>query len=181
MKLKFLLSLEIKYNANLLFLIKTKKGRFWSENGRTKMMPKNGRLPAKTEGLDSLDICKIESDKTMLKSQPNINSSWTAAYNLRYVDWPKFPCNRGDALILVPSFIFQNPLIMSTFFEYHRWLKPRVWFVFCSTVALWDLRKIKNMKSKLGTVSRSRSVTSAYFSPLTGKQIVATSMDHYLT
>ena len=46
------------------------------------------------------------------------------------------------------------------------------------TVALWDLRKIKGIKSKLDQYERhSRSVTSAYFSPVDGKYVLTTSWD----
>ncbi|CAB4002236.1 WD repeat-containing 76-like [Paramuricea clavata] len=56
-------------------------------------------------------------------------------------------------------------------------------YLFCTssadaTVAIWDLRRIKGMKSKLGTFQgHNRSVTSAYFSPLDGKYVLSTSWD----
>ena len=56
-------------------------------------------------------------------------------------------------------------------------------YLFCTSsadasVAIWDLRKIKGMKSKLDHFEgHGRSVTSAYFSPVDGTYIVTTSWD----
>ena len=47
-------------------------------------------------------------------------------------------------------------------------------------VAFWDIRNIKSANSSLSTLQRSRSVTSAYFSPLTGSQVLITSMDDHV-
>lgn len=49
------------------------------------------------------------------------------------------------------------------------------------SVAFWDIRNIKNMKSKLSSLQRTRVTSSAYFSPLTGSQVLVTSMDDYVT
>jgi len=49
------------------------------------------------------------------------------------------------------------------------------------SVAFWDIRNVKNMKSKLSSLHRTRSATSAYFSPLTGSQVLVTSMDDFVT
>ncbi|XP_065051402.1 WD repeat-containing protein 76-like isoform X2 [Rhopilema esculentum] len=45
------------------------------------------------------------------------------------------------------------------------------------SVATWDLRKTKNIKSKLSEVWGSRVASSAYFSPQTGNQVLVTSLD----
>ena len=56
-------------------------------------------------------------------------------------------------------------------------------YLFCTSsadasVAIWDLRKIKGMKSNLDHFEgHGRSVTSAYFSPVDGTYIVTTSWD----
>ena len=47
-------------------------------------------------------------------------------------------------------------------------------------VAFWDIRNLKSANSSLSTLQRSRSVTSAYFSPLTGSQVLITSMDDHV-
>ncbi|XP_045176801.2 WD repeat-containing protein 76-like [Mercenaria mercenaria] len=50
------------------------------------------------------------------------------------------------------------------------------------TVCIWDLRNVKEKKSKqLCKLTVGRSINSAYFSPVTGKYILATSMDDKLT
>lgn len=49
------------------------------------------------------------------------------------------------------------------------------------SVAFWDIRNLKNMKSKLSSLQRTRVATSAYFSPITGSQVLVTSMDDYVT
>ncbi|XP_074617744.1 WD repeat-containing protein 76-like isoform X2 [Acropora palmata] len=48
-------------------------------------------------------------------------------------------------------------------------------------VAFWDIRNLKSANSSLSTLQRSRSVTSAYFSPLTGSQVLITSMDDHVS
>ena len=54
---------------------------------------------------------------------------------------------------------------------------------FCDfrSVAFWDIRNVKNMKSKLSSLHRTRVATSAYFSPQTGSQVLVTSLDDYVT
>lgn len=49
------------------------------------------------------------------------------------------------------------------------------------SVAFWDIRNVKNMKSKLSSLQRTRVATSAYFSPINGSQVLVTSMDDYVT
>ena len=49
------------------------------------------------------------------------------------------------------------------------------------SVAFWDLRNVKSMKSKLSSLHRTRVATSAYFSPQTGSQVLVTSLDDYVT
>lgn len=49
------------------------------------------------------------------------------------------------------------------------------------SVAFWDIRNIKNMKSRLSSLQRTRVASSAYFSPLTGSQVLVTSLDDYVT
>jgi len=49
------------------------------------------------------------------------------------------------------------------------------------SVAFWDIRNVKNMKSKLSSLHRTRVATSAYFSPQTGNQVLVTSLDDYVT
>ncbi|XP_078366574.1 WD repeat-containing protein 76-like isoform X1 [Oculina patagonica] len=49
------------------------------------------------------------------------------------------------------------------------------------SVAFWDIRNVKNMKSKLSSLQRTRVAPSAYFSPLTGSQVLVTSQDDYVT
>ncbi|KAM7436162.1 WD repeat-containing protein 76 [Porites harrisoni] len=49
------------------------------------------------------------------------------------------------------------------------------------SVAFWDIRNVKGAKSKLSSLHRTRVVTSAYFSPLTGSQVLVTSSDDYVT
>ena len=47
---------------------------------------------------------------------------------------------------------------------------------------VWDIRSCKEKKSKpIGTQPHGKNVNSAYFSPLTGKYILSTSMDDKLT
>lgn len=62
-------------------------------------------------------------------------------------------------------------------------LNRNLFLTSCSdgSVAFWDIRNIKNMKSKLSSLQRTRVATSAYFSPLTGSQVLVTSMDDYVT
>ncbi|CAI9740819.1 repeat-containing 76-like [Octopus vulgaris] len=45
------------------------------------------------------------------------------------------------------------------------------------TVSLWDLRATKKKPNKICSMSASRMVDSAYFSPLTGKYILSTAQD----
>ena len=54
-------------------------------------------------------------------------------------------------------------------------------FLFLRSVAFWDIRNVKGAKSKLSSLHRTRVVTSAYFSPLTGNQVLVTSSDDYVT
>ena len=54
-------------------------------------------------------------------------------------------------------------------------------FLFLRSVAFWDIRNVKGAKSKLSSLHRTRVVTSAYFSPLTGSQVLVTSSDDYVT
>lgn len=50
------------------------------------------------------------------------------------------------------------------------------------TVCVWDLRNVKEKKSKhVCELTVGRSIHSAYFSPITGKYILSTSMDDKLT
>ena len=49
-----------------------------------------------------------------------------------------------------------------------------------SSAAVWDVRKLTGYKSSLQTVRFSRTMTSAYFSPLTGRKILMTSFDNYI-
>lgn len=48
-------------------------------------------------------------------------------------------------------------------------------------VAFWDVRNLKNMNSSVSVLQRGRAVTSAYFSPLTGSQVLVTSMDDFVS
>ena len=54
LKLNFYSISENKYNKFDSFLKKTKNGKFWNENETTETIPKDGRFPAKTGGLESL-------------------------------------------------------------------------------------------------------------------------------
>ncbi|XP_032222886.2 WD repeat-containing protein 76 isoform X1 [Nematostella vectensis] len=48
-------------------------------------------------------------------------------------------------------------------------------------IAFWDVRNFKNRKSILSSLQLGRSVSSAFFSPITGQQIVATCMNDTVT
>ncbi|XP_031568169.1 WD repeat-containing protein 76-like [Actinia tenebrosa] len=48
-------------------------------------------------------------------------------------------------------------------------------------IAIWDIRNIKGPSSYLSIIERSRSISSAFFSPQTGQQILATGLDNFVT
>ncbi|KAK3703208.1 hypothetical protein QZH41_016063 [Actinostola sp. cb2023] len=48
-------------------------------------------------------------------------------------------------------------------------------------ILLWDARKLKGPSSCLNVITHHRSVSSAFFSPITGQQLLATSMDNLIT
>ena len=51
-----------------------------------------------------------------------------------------------------------------------------------SNLCVWDLRKVKVKKSSsICSLPHGRSISSAYFSPVSGKYILSTSMDDKLT
>jgi WD40 repeat protein len=57
-------------------------------------------------------------------------------------------------------------------------IKLNNYFIF-RTVCIWDLRKL-NKKAKnrpMDEINHGKSVSSAYFSPVTGNYILSTSMD----
>ena len=45
------------------------------------------------------------------------------------------------------------------------------------SVATWDIRKMKNIKSKLSEIMCFRVASSGFYSPLTGNKILTTSLD----
>lgn len=60
------------------------------------------------------------------------------------------------------------------------WL-PVAWLHSCSSVFVWDLRQMVHKKPKcLFSWKFEKSVSSAYYSPLTGNRLLLTSMDDRL-
>ena len=60
------------------------------------------------------------------------------------------------------------------------WL-PVTWLHSCSSVFVWDLRQMAHKKPKcLFSWKFEKSVSSAYYSPLTGNRLLLTSMDDRL-
>ena len=59
LKLNFYSILENKYSKFYYFSKKTKNGSFWSENGRTEMISKNRRFPAKIYAIYSVSFAQF--------------------------------------------------------------------------------------------------------------------------
>ena len=49
-----------------------------------------------------------------------------------------------------------------------------------SSAAVWDCRNVKGYNSCVQRVASSRTVTSAYFSPLSGQKLLTTSLDNHI-
>ena len=50
-----------------------------------------------------------------------------------------------------------------------------------SSAAIWDCRKVAGYNSCVQRVFSGRTVTSAYFSPLSGRKLLTTSLDNYIS
>ena len=98
------------------------------------------------------------------------------------------------SLFLLPSFPFSflsptsflslhlNILGEQTFSDSCIWYKPGIHThtCTCSSAAIWDCRNVKGYNSCVQRVASSRTVTSAYFSPLSGQKLLTTSLDNHI-